>query len=779
MQENQPTTKMLMVPLRGVSVYPNMLIHLDVGREASIQAFQQAMERDEPIYLVTQRNQAEDPEMEDLFPMGTISSVRQVIRLPGGLLRVLAEGNRRARHLAVELEDGCRYAQVMEAQERKGEGGVRMDALRECLLERFAALCEHAPLPQEVQAVIQSIEDNGQLTDTIAAKTLGNLEQEQEILAQTNVAKRMELLCVYLSKLLEVKSLAESIDKKVRRQMEKNQREYYLREQEKVIRQELGEGEEGAIQALRERLQGLTLPEEAREKVEKELDRMERLPSSSPEMEVCRNYVETILSLPFGVYTQDDLSIERARKVLDEDHYGLERVKERILEFLAVHALTGAKRGAVLCLVGPPGVGKTSIATAVAKALNRKFARISLGGVHDESEIRGHRRTYIGSMPGRILNSVKQAGSMNPLILMDEIDKMEVSAHGDPSAALLEVLDVEQNTTFRDHYADIPFDLSKALFFITANTLDTVARPLVDRMEVIEISGYTDEEKLQIAKRHLLPKQLERHGLKKSFLKLDEETLRAIIDGYTREAGVRNLERELATLCRKGAVLALEGKKSVKVTKKRLQELLGPPKFLRDQAELAAPRVGTVNGLAWTSAGGEMLVVEAVPMKGSGQLLLTGNLGEVMQESAKAAVSYIRAHAQELSVDADFHKTTDIHIHVPEGATPKDGPSAGVTIASAVASALSGKPARQDLAMTGEITLRGRVLPIGGLKEKTLAAYRQGIRTVLFPAENLADLAEIPENVRGQMQLVMVRSIDEVLRRVLVDPPAQGPQGAR
>ena len=482
----------------------------------------------------------------------------------------------------------------MEAQERKGEGGVRMDALRECLLERFAALCEHAPLPQEVQAVIQSIEDNGQLTDTIAAKTLGNLEQEQEILAQTNVAKRMELLCVYLSKLLEVKSLAESIDKKVRRQMEKNQREYYLREQEKVIRQELGEGEEGAIQALRERLQGLTLPEEAREKVEKELDRMERLPSSSPEMEVCRNYVETILSLPFGVYTQDDLSIERARKVLDEDHYGLELVKERILEFLAVHALTGAKRGAVLCLVGPPGVGKTSIATAVAKALNRKFARISLGGVHDESEIRGHRRTYIGSMPGRILNSVKQAGSMNPLILMDEIDKMEVSAHGDPSAALLEVLDVEQNTTFRDHYADIPFDLSKALFFITANTLDTVARPLVDRMEVIEISGYTDEEKLQIAKRHLLPKQLERHGLKKSFLKLDEETLRAIIDGYTREAGVRNLERELATLCRKGAVLALEGKKSVKVTKKRLQELLGPPKFLRDQAELAAPSSSAV-----------------------------------------------------------------------------------------------------------------------------------------------------------------------------------------
>ncbi|MDR2515022.1 MAG: endopeptidase La [Christensenellaceae bacterium] len=768
----KPTQTLRMAPLRSITVYPKMLVHLDVAREESQRAFLDAHAADEPLFLLTQRNHEENPSAADLYSTGTVAAVKQIAKLPGGTLRVLAEGLFRAELIDFFSEGGCHYAEIGLIEERRGASENELSALRQMLLERFDELSSLLPLPPDVLAAIHSLQDEGQMADTIAAKVLMDLEKEQAILALPGKRARIERLCLFLDESLERRRLQQSIEQRVRRQMDKGHREYFLREQEKIIREELGEGESSVAALYRERLESLPIQGEALEKIGKEISRLERLSPSSPETEVSRNYLDTLLSLPWGKTTEDLFDLGHARKILDEDHFGMEKVKERILEFLAVHSLTQAKRGAALCLVGPPGVGKTSIAQSVARALGRNFARLSLGGVHDEAEIRGHRRTYIGSMPGRLLTAMRQAGSMNPLLLMDEIDKMAASHNGDPAAALLEALDGEQNSTFRDHYADIPFDLSGALFFVTANTLETVPPPLLDRMEVIELGGYPEIEKLEIAKRHLVPKQLSRHGLKPSFLKFGDEALRAIITDHTREAGVRALEREIASLCRKAAMQRLEGKKSLRVTPKKLHEFLGAPKFLRERGE-QGPRVGSVNGLAWTAAGGEMLVVEAVPMKGSGQLLLTGNLGEVMQESAKAAVSYIRAHAGELGVDPEFYQNTDLHIHVPQGATPKDGPSAGVTIASAVASALSGKPARQDIAMTGEITLRGRVLPIGGLKEKTLAAHRQGIQTVLFPADNLYDLGEIPELVRGEMRMVGVKSVDEVLSRVLL---GQGPQ---
>ncbi|MDR3085344.1 MAG: endopeptidase La [Christensenellaceae bacterium] len=770
----KPTQTLRMAPLRSVTVYPKMLVHLDVAREESKRAFLDAHGADEPLFLLTQRNHEEDPGASDLYSIGTVAVVKQIAKLPNGMLRVLAEGLFRAELIDFFSEGGCRYAQIGLIEEKRGSSEAELSALRQMLLERFDELSSLSPLPPDVIAAIHSLQEEGQLADTIAAKALMDLEKEQAILALLSLRERIERLCLYLDENIERKRLQQSIEHRVRQQMEKNHREYFLREQEKVIREELGEGESSAASLYRERLDSLPIQSEAFEKISKEISRLERLSPSSPETEVSRNYLDTLLALPWGRTTQDSLDLGHAREVLDEDHFGMEKVKARILEFLAVHSLTHAKKGAALCLVGPPGVGKTSIAQSVARALGRNFARLSLGGVHDESEIRGHRRTYIGSMPGRLLTAMRQAGSMNPLLLMDEIDKMAASHNGDPAAALLEALDAEQNATFRDHYADIPFDLSGALFFVTANTLETVPRALLDRMEVIELGGYTELEKLEIAKRHLVPKQLKRHGLTKGFLKLSDETLRAIIEKYTREAGVRALEREIASVCRKAAMQRLEGKKSLRVSPKKLHEFLGAPRFLREKGE-QGPRVGSVNGLAWTAAGGEMLVVEAVPMRGSGQLLLTGNLGEVMQESAKAAVSYIRAHAGELGVDPEFYQNTDIHIHVPEGATPKDGPSAGVTIASAVASALSGKPARQDISMTGEITLRGRVLPIGGLKEKTLAAHRQGIQTVLFPLDNLYELGEIPEIVRGDLRMVGVKNVDEVLSRVLLGEAPQSP----
>ena len=555
------------------------------------------------------------------------------------------------------------------------------------------------------------------------------------------------------------------LEAKVRQLMEKNQREYFLREQMKVIRKELGSADLTDVTELREQLDKINFEPAVREKIDKDLERLENMTPGSPDINVLHTYLETIADLPWGTYTQDDYSLDRARKVLARDHYGLEKVKERILEYLAVHALTRSLKGTILCLVGPPGVGKTSIARSIARALNRSFVRMSLGGVRDEAEIRGHRRTYIGAIPGRIITSVKQAGTMNPVMLLDEIDKMSADMSGDPAAALLEVLDSEQNSTFRDHYLDIPFDLSQVMFVVTANSLETVSRPLLDRMEIIELSSYTPEEKFEIAKRHLLPKQLKENGLTKSFLRLEDGALRAIISDYTSEAGVRTLERTIGAVCRKGAIAKMDGKKSFRVNEKKVHELLGPVQAMHDKIEDKS-LVGCVTGLAWTAVGGEILTIEATAMKGSGQLQLTGKLGDVMQESAKAAVSYIRAHATELGIDEDFHTKVDLHIHVPMGATPKDGPSAGVTMVTAIYSALSGKPVPQTIAMTGEISLRGRVLPIGGLKEKSIAANRAGAKIVLYPRENTADLVEVPESIRKELDFRPMDTLDDVLKNV-------------
>ena len=772
MQQTNLPAVMPALALRGLTIFPNMMLHFDVGREASIKALDESMTSGQPIFLVAQRDMAvEDPKEEDLYRIGTISTVRQILRLPGGNVRVMVEGVSRGRLQCLTQTTPYFTAQVEEIQEEKQ---VRRSARTEALMRQTYDLFENyidlAPkMTPDILLSVLSSEEPGYIADYIAQNLPMRTGDKQVILEELRPVRRLEKLCQNLRREVAILELEHEMQDKVRDQLTRSQRDYVLREQLKVLQQELGEDGQGDSEfaEYRQRIAQAKLPQEVADKLNKELGRLEKQPFGSAEATVLRNYLDTVLELPWGKHTKERVNVEAARKVLDGDHYGLEKVKERILEFLAVKQLAPQLKGQIICLVGPPGVGKTSIATSVAKAIHRNMARISLGGVHDEAEIRGHRKTYVGAMPGRIIAAIKQADSCNPLLLLDEIDKLGNDQRGDPASALLEVLDAEQNSTFRDHFLEVPFDLSDVLFITTANTLDTIPRPLLDRMEVIELTSYTDEEKVEIAKRHLIPKQLKRHGLTKTKFKLSDDGLRALIRGYTRESGVRILERQIGALCRKAAMLLVTGTvKSVSIPEKNLEEFLGISRYHPDRIP-QTEQVGVVNGLAWTSVGGEILEVEVAVVPGTGKVELTGNLGDVMKESAHAALTYIRSRAAQLGIEADFYKTKDIHIHFPEGAVPKDGPSAGIAITTAMVSALTGMPVKAELAMTGEVTLRGRVLPIGGLKEKTMAAYRNGIRTVIVPADNEKDLEEIDPTVKAGLRFVTVEQVDQVLAEAL------------
>ena len=754
------------VPLHKLVIFPYMNANFELSGDESITSFEGALDEGREVFLATHQVDAvRVPDYEAFNKIGVVTRIKSILRTPDGPVRVTVEGVRRARFLSIQTVKGAPMAEIQDLPEENG-AELLLSASRSVLVDFFHKYAEVSPkIPKDAADYLEKVDNCDKLCDLIAAHVLETVPEQLEVLNIVSIPARIERLCVLLAQKTEQAGLQMQLEAKVRQLMEKNQREYFLREQMKVIRKELGSADLTDVTELREQLDKINFEPAVCEKIDKDLERLENMTPGSPDINVLHTYLETIADLPWGTYTQDDYSLDRARKVLARDHYGLEKVKERILEYLAVHALTRSLKGTILCLVGPPGVGKTSIARSIARALNRSFVRMSLGGVRDEAEIRGHRRTYIGAIPGRIITSVKQAGTMNPVMLLDEIDKMSADMSGDPAAALLEVLDSEQNSTFRDHYLDIPFDLSQVMFVVTANSLETVSRPLLDRMEIIELSSYTPEEKFEIAKRHLLPKQLKENGLTKSFLRLEDGALRAIISDYTSEAGVRTLERTIGAVCRKGAIAKMDGKKSFRVNEKKVHELLGPVQAMHDKIEDKS-LVGCVTGLAWTAVGGEILTIEATAMKGSGQLQLTGKLGDVMQESAKAAVSYIRAHATELGIDEDFHTKVDLHIHVPMGATPKDGPSAGVTMVTAIYSALSGKAVPQTIAMTGEISLRGRVLPIGGLKEKSIAANRAGAKIVLYPRENTADLAEVPESIRKELDFRPMDTLDDVLKNV-------------
>lgn len=761
-----------LLPLRGYVIFPYTILNLDVGRDKSIAALEQAMLDQGQIMLAAQKDvQQEEPMPDGIYQMGTIAHVKQLIKLPGGTVRVLVEGLTRARIQSYEESQGYYRVRVLPIAEPESAKSVQEEALMRTLLQAFEqyAKLSKKVAPETIETVA-SIEEPGRLADVITSHFTLSTSDKQSILESVDPAERLEKMCGIVTRELEVLELERKIVLRVRKQMERNQKEYYLREQMKAIQKELGQKDERASEAsdLRDKVVELALPERVREQAEKEIERLERIPPGVAEGVVVRNYLDWLLAMPWNEASTDRLDVELAEKILDEDHYGLGKVKERIVEFLAVRQLATQVKGPIICLVGPPGVGKTSLARSVARALDRKFARISLGGVRDEAEIRGHRRTYVGAMPGRIIQAMRQAGTRNPVFLLDEIDKMSTDFRGDPSAALLEVLDPEQNATFADHYLEIPFDLSSVLFITTANTVHSIPKPLLDRMEVLDITSYTEEEKWQIAWRHLLPKQLATHGLKNEQLNMSEGAVRKIIREYTREAGVRQLEREIAAVCRKVAKeVVVHADATAKVTVQNLHGYLGSERFRYNLAE-QRDQVGVATALVWTEVGGDTAPVEVTVMLGKGNLILTGKLGDVMRESAQAASSYVRSRAADLGVDADFHLTRDIHIHVPEGAIPKDGPSAGITMATALASALSSRPVRRDVAMTGEVTLRGRVLPIGGLKEKALAAHRAGIKTVILPTDNRRDLDELPGNVRRQLNFVFADHMDQVLATALV-----------
>ena len=715
----------------------------------------------------------DDPKLADLYAVGTVAKVKQVLKNPGDTLRVLVTGLCRGKIAEVEQSDPFLSGIVEAVTEGTFHSSNRVDALCRDANFLYGIYCEMSEHPaQTVQMRMLASKHPGFIADCIAQNSGIDYPEKAKLLCQLNPVKRLEAAVRLLSRELELLKLEADIQEKTHVNMDQNQKDYYLREQMRVIRQELGEGDEHSeFEEYTAKIKALHLDEDSEKKLLKDVDRLKKQSFGSAEASVLRNYLDTVLELPWNVTTKEKVDVSRVRKVLDKDHFGMEKVKQRILETVAVRQMAPEMPPQILCLVGPPGVGKTSIAYSIARALNRKMARIALGGVHDEAEIRGHRKTYVGAMPGRILTAMKQAGSMNPLLLLDEIDKLGSDHRGDPSAALLEVLDAEQNKTYRDHYLEIPVDLSECLFITTANTLDTVPRPLLDRMEIIELGSYTDEEKLMITKQHLLPKQLAKHGLKKSQVKVSDDAIREIISCYTRESGVRTLERNIAQLCRKVDMhfVTEEGAKTVSIHGGNLETYLGIRKYLPDRLN-HGDEVGLVTGLAWTSVGGETLEVEVNVMEGSGKLELTGNLGDVMKESAHAALSYIRANAQKLGVAADFYKTKDIHVHFPEGAVPKDGPSAGITVCTAMVSALTGIPVRRDVAMTGEISLRGRVMQIGGLKEKTMAALRHGISTVIIPEDNLRDLEEIDQTVRHALNFVSVRQMEAVLDTALVRP---------
>lgn len=763
--------KIPLLPLRGLLVYPSMVLHLDVGREKSVKALEKAMVEDSLILLCSQSEMnIEEPTKEDIYRVGTISRVRQMLKLPNGTIRVLVEGVNRAEITEFVPNEEFYEVAVREWHEKPADD-PEIDALMRSVLSQFEHYINLSKkVTPETLAAVSDIDEPGRLADVICSHLSLKIKDKQEILETLDVRERLEKLLDFLNNEREVLELERKINQRVKKQMEKTQKEYYLREQMKAIQKELGEkeGRAGEVEELRSQMEGRELPEKVREKVEKEIDRLEKMPASSAEGGVIRNYIDWLLGLPWGKLTEDDLDIIRAEEILNEDHYGLEKPKERVLEYLAVQKLVKRLKGPILCLVGPPGVGKTSIARSIARSLGRQFIRLSLGGVRDEAEIRGHRRTYVGAMPGRIIQGMKTAGTMNPVVLLDEIDKMAMDFRGDPAAALLEVLDPEQNNTFSDHFIELPFDLSKVMFITTANAAHNIPRPLLDRMEMLYIPGYTEIEKLKIAERYLLPKQKREHGLEEEQIHVDEKTLLQLIREYTREAGVRNLEQQVASLCRKAAKeIVKDPEKKVEVTEGLLKEYLGPAKFRYGMAE-EKDQVGAVTGLAWTEVGGDTLVIEVTVMPGTGKLTLTGKLGDVMKESAQAAFSYTRSRVHELNIPADFHEKYDIHIHIPEGAIPKDGPSAGITMATALISALTNVPVSRHVAMTGEITLRGRVLPIGGLKEKSLAAHRAGIRTVLCPKDNEKDLEEIPDSIREAMTFIPVGHMDEVLEHALV-----------
>ena len=772
MIKNSELRVMPTVALRGLVVFPDMFIHFDVGREKSINALKKAMDTDQEIFLVTQKDiSVDDPDYNELYEIGVIATVKQVLKLPGknGNVRVAVEGVCRARLVeGINVGKG-NYLKTMvfpiTEPEVKSENIDYSKALVRHAKDLFAEYSDCAPqMPADVVTGVMQKSEPGELADYIAGNIMLEYEDRQTVLSTINPLRRLEEMCVILVNEGNLLTIEAEIGDKVQEQIDKGQREYYLREQMKVISAELGGGtsQEEDLDRYRETIFNLPVSDEIKEKLFKECDRLEKYSPQSPEAAVSRNYIETCISLPWNNLSEENTDIVKSRKILEADHYGLEKIKKRILEYLAVRVLAPDIKGQIICLVGPPGVGKTSVAQSIARATGREYVRISLGGVKDEAEIRGHRKTYIGSMPGRIINAMQQAGTSNPLVLLDEVDKLSSDYKGDPTSALLEVLDPEQNSAFRDHYIELPFDLSRVMFITTANVEANIPEPLRDRMEIIELGSYTSEEKFNIAKKHLIPKQIKRHGLTSGKLRITDKAIRLVIEGYTREAGVRALEQKIAAICRKSAMEIVEGNaEKISVKPENIESLLGTRKYKADNM-IRENEVGVVNGLAWTSVGGDMLEIESAVLKGTGKLELTGSLGDVMQESAKAAVSYIRSKADTLPINGSFYKESDIHIHVPEGATPKDGPSAGVTIATSLVSALSGIKVRKDVAMTGEITLRGRVLPIGGLKEKSMAAYRAGIKTVVIPYDNIADLDEVDPVVKEAITFEPVKTVEAV-----------------
>ncbi|SHK11710.1 endopeptidase La [Paramaledivibacter caminithermalis] len=770
--ENNKNIELPLIPLRGLSVFPYMVLHFDVGREKSIKALEEAMVNEQTIFLTTQKEIDIDlPTTEDFYEIGTISKIKQMLKLPGDAIRVLVEGISRGKIVNVIQEDPYFKAEIEEYMLDDQEVDKELEAMMRVVLDAFEKYVSISnKISPEVMISLSSIEEAGRLADIIASHMLLKTDQKQEILEAIEPKERLEVLYRILLKEIEILEVEKEINTKVRRRINRLQKEYYLKEQLKAIKEELGEDGEydDEIEEMYDKIGKAKLPKKVQEKVYKEIDRLAKLSPGSAEGGVIRTYVNWILDLPWNKKTKDSIDIKKAKDILEEDHYGLETVKERILEYLAIRKLAKKMKGPIICLVGPPGVGKTSIAKSIARALNRKFVRMSLGGVRDEAEIRGHRRTYIGAIPGRIISSIKDAGSQNPVFLFDEIDKISSDFRGDPASALLEVLDPEQNKEFTDHYLEVPFDLSNVMFITTANTLGTIPRPLLDRMEVIDVSGYTEEEKTVIAKKYLIPKQIKEHGMEPSNLQISEQTVRDIINYYTRESGVRGLERQIAAICRKAARQIVENESEIiRVNTTSLKKYLGIPKYRYEKVK-EKNEIGIATGLAWTRVGGDTLSIEVTPMKGTGKLVLTGQLGDVMKESARAGLSYIRSRVDQLKIDEEFYKNFDIHIHIPEGAIPKDGPSAGITMATAVISALEKTPVNKNIAMTGEITLRGRVLPVGGIKEKVLAANRAGIKKVLLPIENEKDLTEIPETVKRKLEFVLVEHMDEVLEHALV-----------
>ena len=764
------TRTLPLLPLRGMVVFPYMMIHLDVARDRSMAAIEEAMVENREVMLTTQMDaEKEEFTPQDLYKVGTVAEVRQVIKLPGDLVRVLVEGKHRAFIHEYHEQEKFDVVDVEEFHDRI-DTSLNMEALNRAVVHQFEEWVRMSKkIPPETLVSVAIIDDAGRLADLIASHLNLKVETRQELLAAIDVKERLEKLYAVLSREMEILQMETKIGKQVRKQMDKIQKDYYLREQIKAIRQELGYKDgKGEVEELLQKLHEGNYPEEVCKTVEKELSRLETMNNMHAETGVIRNYVDCLLELPWNDESVDNVDIAAAKKILDDDHYGLVKVKDRILDYLAVHKLAKDRSAPILCLVGPPGVGKTSLAASVARATGREFVRASLGGIRDEAEIRGHRRTYVGAMPGRIIDGIRKVGKKNPVFLLDEVDKLAGDYRGDPAAALLEVLDPAQNSTFSDHFVDIPFDLSKVFWIVTANNLGNIPRPLRDRMEIIQLSSYTEVEKLEIAKRYLLARQRTQNGLKAKDITIGAGVFNKIIADYTRESGVRELERVIGQVCRKAARKIVEGEETpIKVTRKNLIDFLGKTKY-HDTKAAKKPQVGVVTGMAWTEVGGTILPTEVTVLKGKGKLILTGQVGDVMQESAKAGLTYIRSRSDKLKLAADFYENDDIHIHLPEGAIPKDGPSAGITMATAMISALTGRKVRNDVAMTGEITLRGHVLAIGGLKEKGLAAYREGMKTIILPKDNEKDIEDIPEVVREKLEFVPVESMDEVLKTALV-----------